>query len=253
MKNMGIVPYVISPKEKDVSIDETEAEAIKRKFIERTTGANAGQPIVNALPLDVTKLGSNLQEMDVSRLRMAFETRIAAVSRYPAAYLQFLVGLENGTSYASYKQAREQAFEQVVSPIMGVLGAQFTHQLLPDIDTTKGLQFFFDTSEVRVLQEDMDALFKRESETFRTGGTTIDQYLIALGKDPVGSPLGDIRFVPGMSTPTSPEKLIEDATSRPPVSAPVDPAIAKLGIGMADIDQYLRRLEEQMKEFTPEK
>lgn len=250
LKNMGITVPLFVPKDDSYSPTPQEALAFKEKWKQETTGNNAGNAMVMSIPLKPEKYTFSPQEMDLSTLRKIPESRIAAVTRYPAAYLQFLVGLENGTSYASYKQAREQAYEQVVIPIQSVLATNLTWQLLSEFDDSKGAQFFFDTSEVRVLQEDADALVKRETQVFAAGGSSLDQYLTALGKDPVGSPLGDIRMVPGLATPMSPEKLLEMATKEPeqPLAPlPIDPAsLAKF----AEIDRYMNELEEQMKGFV---
>jgi hypothetical protein len=101
-----------------------------------------------------------------------------------------------------------------------------------------------------VLEEDKDALVKRESEVFRSGASTIDQFYTAIGKKTLGAPLGDIRMVPGIASPMSPERLIEMATKPPeetPLTAPVDQeALAKL----LDIERLFEGLERQMKDFS---
>jgi HK97 family phage portal protein len=250
LKNMGIVVPLFMPKDDSYSPTPEEAKAFKEKWKQETTGENAGNAMVMSIPLKPEKYTFSPDEMDLGTLRKIPESRIAAVTRYPAAYLQFLVGLENGTSYASYEQAREQAYEQVVIPIQTVIATNFTWQLLNEFDDSKGTQFWFDTSEVRVLQEDADAKVKRETAVFAAGGSTLDQYLTALDKDPVGPPLGDVRMVPGLSTPMSPERMLELATKepeQPPAPLPIDPAsLAKF----AEVDRYLQELEEQMKGFV---
>ena len=82
----------------------------------------------------------------------------------------------------------------------------------------------------------------------------MDQYLTAVGKKAVGPPLGDIRMVPGLASPMSPERLIEMAKEKPnetPLTAtnqpPIDPAsLAKF----ADMEQMFERLETEMKGFV---
>lgn len=250
LKNMGIVVPLFMPRDDSYSPTPEEAKQFKEKWKQETTGANAGNAMVMSIPLKPEKYTFSPDEMDLGTLRKIPESRIAAVTRYPAAYLQFLVGLENGTSYASYEQAREQAYEQVVIPIQQTIAINLTWQLLSEFDAPKGAQFFFDTSEVRVLQEDEDAKVKRETQVFAAGGSSLDQYLTALGKDPVGSPLGDIRMVPGLATPMSPERLLETASKSPETQPappiPINPATLSK---FADVDEYLASLEKQMKEF----
>jgi hypothetical protein len=200
------------------------------------------------VPLKPEKYTFSPQEMDLAMLRQIPESRIAAVTRYPAAYLQFLVGLINGTSYASYKEAREQAYEQVVMPIQHVIATNFTWQLLPEFEDSKGAQFYFDTSEVRVLQEDRDSLFKREVAALSAGGQTVNQFLRALGRDTI--PQGDVFLLPSMSKPVTPERLLAMADGSEPAPeppTPIDPAsLAKF----ADMERWMDSLEEQMKGFV---
>jgi HK97 family phage portal protein len=247
LKNMGITVPLFMPKDDSYSPTETEARAFKAKWKQETTGANAGNAMVMTVPLKPEKYTFTPQEMDLASLRRIPESRIAAVTRYPAAYLQFLVGLENGTSYASYEQAREQAYEQVIMPIQHVIATNFTWQLLNEFDGAKGAQFYFDVSEVRVLQEDRNELFKREVAALSAGGQTVNQFLAALGRDTI--PNGDIFLIPSMSTPMTPERLraAAEKDEPPPVVPPIDPAsLAKF----ADMERWIDSLEEQMKGFV---
>lgn len=253
MANMGIQVPVISPKDKDVTLNPTEAAAMKELWMQKTTGSRAGEPVVMGESIDIEKFGFNPNELDLSQLRLIPESRVCAVCQISPAALQVMVGIQNGTSYASSEQARQQGYEEVIIPIQAVWAEEFTHQLLPEFEGSEGMEFVFDTSKVRVLEEDRDSLVKRESEIFRTGGSTLDQYLTAVGKKPVGDEaLGSIRMVPGLASPMSPERLLEMAKEKPnetplankPV---VDPAtLAKF----ADMEQMFERLENEMKGFV---
>jgi hypothetical protein len=162
--------------------------------------------------------------------------------------LQFPIGLEHGHYGAAYEQARQQGYENVIIPIQNHVSEDLTWQVLPEIDDTKGARIGFDISKVRVLQEDRDALYKRESDALRSGGVTFDQYLTSLGKEPIGPPMGDIRLIPTTSTPMSPEKLEATASDMTPKPEPppIDPAsLAKF----ADMDRMMSSMEEEMREF----
>ena len=249
MKNMGIQVPVISPKDKDVRVDATKAAAMKEGWMAKTTGDRVGEPVILTEPIDFEKVGFSPTELDLSALRLIPESRVAAVTGIPAATLQLMVGLQNGTSYASSQQARQQGYEEVVIPIQQVWAEEINWQLLPEFDDVEGAEFWFDTSNVRVLEEDKDALLKRESDVFKSGATTIDQFFTAIGKKPLGSPLGDIRMVPGLANPMTPDQLIgkADGSLAPePAPQPIDPAsLAKF----ADIERWFADLEAQMKGF----
>lgn len=253
MSNMGLQVPVFAPKDDTVSISPTAAAAMKEGWIQKTTGDRAGEPVIMTEPVTMEKFGFNPSELDLSALRLIPESRVCAVCQISPAALQVMVGIQNGTSYASSEQARQQGYEEVIIPIQTVWAEEFTHQLLSEFEGSEGAEFVFDTSKVRVLEEDRDALVKRESEIFKSGGSTLDQYLTAVGKKPVGPPLGDIRMVPGLSSPMSPERLIEMATKPPnetPLTSTDKPPIDSASLAkFADIDSYVQGLEQQMKEF----
>jgi phage portal protein BeeE len=252
MRNMGIQVPVFSPKEQ-APLSKEQLQQFKERWMQTTTGDRAGEPVFHTIPIDVEKFGFSPDELDLSRLRLIPESRVAAVTGIPAATLQLLVGLENGTSYASSEQARQQGYEEVVIPIQQVWAEEINWQLKPEFEATDDWEFWFDTTNVRVLEEDKDALVRREAEVFRVGGTTYDQFLTAIGKKPVGGELGEVRLIPGLSSPMSEERLV-DMAAKPPETTPLNPtsdqvdqaALAKL----ADIDSYLASLERQMKEFV---
>lgn len=248
MRNMGMVPYLLAPKESGVSISETAANAIKDNWLAKTRGANIGLPMVNAIPLDVTKLGLDPEQLDLSKLRMIPESRVAAITGIPAAMLQFMVGLENGTSFAAYREARQQGYESVVIPIQRVMARQLTEQLLPEFDKTKGARIYFDVSQVRVLQEDRDSLYKRAVLALQAGGISRNQFAASLNK-----PLPDkeeIFYVPNTATLMT-QELIEETAAEKPEPPPVAPVVDPNALGkVADIDRLIEQVELQMKDFV---
>jgi phage portal protein BeeE len=248
MRNMGIQVPVISPKDKDVRVDATKAAAMKEGWMAKTTGDRAGEPVILTEPIDFEKVGFSPTELDLSALRLIPESRVSAVTGIPAATLQLMVGLQNGTSYASSTQARQQGYEEVVIPIQQEWAEEINWQLLPEFKDTEGAEFWFDTSNVRVLEEDKDALVKRTVSQFSGGLITYDQALAACGLKPVGKPLGDYRMIPSLSTPTSPDQVLAmgNGSQKPQPIAPIDPAsLAKF----AEMDSFMESLERQMKEW----
>lgn len=247
LTNMGIQVPVIRPKDTNATLTPETAAAIKEGWKRKTTGDNAGEPVVWDYPVDIDKFGFNPSELDLANLRKAVESRVCAVCQINPAALQLMIGLENGTSYASSEQARQQVYEEVIIPIQSTWAQTIKWQLLTEFEGAENSDFIFDTSKVRVLQEDVNALVKREIEVFRNGGTTYDQFLTAIGKQPVSEPLGEIRLIPSTSQPTNPDQLIAKSDgSLAPV--PVDPAL-QAAANAADVQKMLANLEKEMAEF----
>lgn len=247
MKNMGMTRILLSPKDKESGPNQIEADRMKQQWIVNSTGENANSPMVVSGAMEVTKISSDPKELDLKELRNVPESRVAGVTGIPAIVLQFLVGLEHGHYGAAYEQARQQGYENVIIPIQNHISEDLTWQVLPEIDKTPGARLTFDTSKVRVLQEDRDALYKRESEALRSGGITINQYLSSLGKETI--PDGEIYLLPSTSNPMTIEKLKARAESvePDPVPPPPDPtSLAKF----ADFERMFAEMENQMKGFV---
>lgn len=253
LKNMGWARYTVSPKEKDgPSLSDTQAMAMKEQFMAAVSGENAGGVLINTIPVEVKEMGLNPADIDLSKLRMVPESRIAAVTGIPAAMLQFMVGLENGTSFAAYREARQQGYESVIIPIQSAIAEQLTWQLLPELDNTRGSRFSFDLSTVRVLQEDRDALYRRAVLALQAGGISRNQFNASLGKPPVDAE--EIYYVPGTAKPMTAERIeqtakgeIEESVLDPAMQ---DPATQAALAKFADMEQMFERLEAEMKGFV---
>lgn len=248
LRNLGRVPFVFSPKNPDDSLSETQAKAFKEQWIKETTGDNAGNPMINTIPLQMDQPGFNPNELDLSAMRKMFEARVAAVSNIPAPVLQFLVGQENGTSYASYEQARKQAWESCIIPILTHLQEDFTFQLLSEFNPKANQYIEFVTDEVPELQADENAIHKRAAEALKSGGITLDEYRQMIGRDPVEyEQAGDLYFIPSLVKLQTGEQMVED-DPEPQQPPPPDPAAVA---GFADMEKWFAELESQMNQFKP--
>jgi len=237
MKNMGIQVPVFTPKD-DQSLDLTQAMAMREQWITKTTGDQAGSPVFMTIPLDIEKFGFSPTELDLSKLRQIPESRVAAVTGIPASTLQFLVGLQNGTSYASSTQARQQGYEEVVIPMQAAIAEEINWQLLPELGGSPNEEFAFDTSKVRVLQEDQDALMKRVTVGYLGGVLKRSEARTMVGQEV--TPDDEVFFEPRGSGVL---KEGEDPTA---ASTQVPAKFASY----ADIDGYLGRLEESKEDFV---
>lgn len=168
MKNSGVGPFAISPKDGKVSIDKTERQRMQDSFRRKTSGDERGKPFVSGTAFEIIKTGFSPEELDLTKLRRLPEETIASLTGIPAIVLQFGAGLERAT-YSNYSEAREAAYESVVVPLWKYLTAEFDHQLLRDFDKSEKLETRYNTSDVRILQEDENKLVTRVGAAYRTG------------------------------------------------------------------------------------
>jgi HK97 family phage portal protein len=170
MKNMGIIPYVVSPADKDTDID---AEKVKESLIRQTTGDRANEPAVINGSIRVDKLGMTPAEMALDALRNVPEERLAGVLGIPGMVVGFGSAWSRST-FSNFAQATEAAYENYMVPLWRYLDEEFTHQLLlRDFDLPEtNRRVEHDLSKVRALQDDEDALYRRVGLAYQQGWIT---------------------------------------------------------------------------------
>lgn len=185
LRNMGVPGMIISPKDGGTTFSPEAAEAIKVKLRNETTGDRRGEPIVTSGPTSMETFGFSPNDLDLSTLRHLPESRIAASFGVPAAVVGFLSGMEQTAVGATLSELRELAYESGIVPIQRLLANECRTQLLDDfVDDLRPWRVRFDTSAVRVLQEDENERHARVREDYRAGVLTREEARRALGYVP---------------------------------------------------------------------
>ena len=222
LKNLGVPGVVVSPEEDNYASDE-ELEDMKQKFIERTTGSHRGEPLILTRKTNVSILSFSPQQMGLRELQRLPEERISAVLGIPAIVAGLGAGLDRST-FANYAEAREAAYESLVIPLQRLLSSDIQTQLLPEFGPgAKRQKAAFDTSSVRVLQDDQDKLTTRLVNAVGGGIMTPNEARSRLGLPPADDDDGDFRLLPGKLTPVDGEEPPAPVLSLPP-GVPVAPS-----------------------------
>lgn len=179
-RNMGVPGVVISPESlpgaggpQSVSLNPGARQEMEERWAEKFTGEGRGRPFISTLPLKVQPLGFSPADLAMDVMRRIPEERISAVLGVPAIVAGLGAGLARST-FANYKEAREAAYENGIIPRQRLIALQLDVQLLPDFapfvkGSTQAHWTGFDLSNVRALQDDQDALFKRLTVAYQGG------------------------------------------------------------------------------------
>ena len=181
-RNMGVPGVVISPESlpgaagggaSSVSLKPDARQEMEERWASKFTGDGRGRPFISALPLKVQPLGFSPADLAMDVMRRVPEERVSAVLGVPAIVAGLGAGLARST-FANYKEAREAAYENGIVPRQRLISVQLDVQLLPDFEPfveggVKGHWVGFDLSNVRALQDDQDALFKRLTVAYQGG------------------------------------------------------------------------------------
>jgi HK97 family phage portal protein len=189
LSNSGVPSVLISPRTEYAPTPE-EAEQIARTYQEKTAGKNKGKPLVITGAMKVEKMAFSPTELDIGTLRRVPEERISAVLGVPA----ILAGLGSGLAHATYSNAetlREFFTENKLIPLWKQVGEEITQQiLLKDYEGDDSVTAYYDYSQVRALQQDMDELYNRLNVGVQGGWITV-----AEAREQVGLPTNDSQNV----------------------------------------------------------
>lgn len=227
LANMGVPGVVLTPEAPlpPGPAGEAAAEAIKTKFRERFGGDRRGDVLVMGEPAKVQVLSFSPDQMDLTAMRRVPEERISAVVGVSAMVVGLGVGYEHSI-YNNYDVAYQALYETNLIPTQRLFAGELQVQLLPDLGDEKREKVSFDNSQVRVLQPDLDALWKRVGQGVGDAIITPNEAREAVGLRPL--PGADVLYVKMTVTPTDPAELIppEPAPAQQPASGGSQPPLA---------------------------
>ncbi len=160
----------------------------------------------------VTKVGSNMQEIDFKAIQGAGETRIAAAAGVPPVIVGLSEGLQAAT-YSNYGQARRRFADNTMRPLWRNAAGSLETLVPPPA----GSRLWYDDRDIQALAEDKKDLAEvrqLESQIIRTlgdGGWTpesVKEAVITGDWDRlVHSGLYSVQLQPPMPNGPSPEQL----------------------------------------------
>lgn len=159
--NMGVPGIVVAPRGGAAPAAD-DVKATKEYMKEGFAGSRRGEPLVMSGDTRVEQFGFSPEQLALRELRRIPEERVSSCLGVPAIVAGLGAGLDRST-FANYAEAREAAYQDNIIPAQRMLAEDVRFQLLPDFqpDDFRSYRFGFDLSNVRVLQEDRNALAER--------------------------------------------------------------------------------------------
>jgi HK97 family phage portal protein len=184
LKNYGIPGLVVTLPE-SATMKREDAIELQARIQAEYGGNNRGRVGVLAPGAKLEQLGFSPEALSLKALHDFPETRICAVLRVPPAVAYLGVGLEQSANYASLRVIYEAFTERTMIPLWALAGSRWTQSLKPDFTRESGLYLAYDLSEVRALQEDMDARYKRLDLAVQGGWIKKNEARAEVGFEPL--------------------------------------------------------------------
>lgn len=184
LTNLGIPGLVFSPEPGTgggmaapagkMGIPSEDREEIKASIVAKTSGKRRGEPIVLSRPTRFEQFQVDLDRYNLEHVWQHVETRLAAVVGWPA----ILAGLQAGLEAATYSNAaslRRFATENASIPTWEDDSETWTLALHDDFGLRPNEYIAYDYRQVRALQEDREALWKRVADAWSRNLLTLGQ------------------------------------------------------------------------------
>lgn len=208
LSNYGI-PGLVVTLPSETSLSPKQQDDLKASIEERFTRANRGRVGVLSGGATMDQFGFSPEQLNMKVLHDVPETRIAAVMGVDPLVARLGVGLEQTSNYASARQVRENFTELTIIPLWMMDQSKWNRKLKPDFTDDRNTIIAYDLTEVRSLQEDADAKWKRVTEAWRAGMLTREMALRELGMDADLDP-AEVLLVPTGTTYVEVGKALTD-------------------------------------------
>lgn len=166
-------------------IDENDAAFARERWQEAHGGAaNAGNVAVLGKDLEFQSTGNTFRDMVFDQVDARSEARICMTYGVKPILISAKVGMDRST-YSNYEQARKAWYEENVINEWKFLEVRVTRDLLRHFDPDPNHVARFDLSNIKALQEDRNASWKRSDEAYKARVITRDEARKEKGLDPM--------------------------------------------------------------------
>lgn len=251
-RNMGIPGLVVSPSTPGDQIAPEDVDAIRASLWQRTSGDNAGKPLVLRGSVKVERLGWSMVEMDLAKLRNGPSERICASLGLNAMALNLP---SDSKTYSNYAESLRAAYHDGLIPLAGAFAETLYRQLLPDLGDPANERVRFEWDCVDALAEDQNAKADRVGKLYQVYQViTRAEARVMLGLD-AEEGRDDVFFAeagPAKPEPTTttgdPASGMESESETPDPADPADPEAEATdsedpAAGVRRLDPFLRRRE----------
>ncbi len=175
--NVGMIPFVVSPRETNQQITEKQA-GVLRSELELRAKHKRGVPIVAGKAIRIDELGFSPSDMDLQSMAAIPEERVACVIGPNSYVLGFIP--ENSV-YTNFMEARRDAYESFLIPLQSYIAEKLTEDLLREFVEDENTRLEYDYSNVYAMQEWLAKKMEMWGKAFRDGIATRGHVSSAIG------------------------------------------------------------------------
>jgi HK97 family phage portal protein len=150
-------------------VTREQAVAVKERLQSQYNSDNGAGVVVMTSPVKIEKVSHTPSDMALDTLRMLPETRICALMGLNPMVLGLTSGLAHST-YSNYQESQQQAWEDGMLPLCGLIAEAFTFGLLPEFNEYQDGDYIeYDYTKVKALMDNRTEEAKRATELYKAG------------------------------------------------------------------------------------
>lgn len=193
IRNFG-VPGMIATPRGDWTTSEADAEAVKSKVEDATTGEARGGVVVLTGAYDLVKAGWSPEEIGLSKIPNESRSQVLAAMGLNA--LAVGLGSKETSDGTGMGEAVRSAWVHGLMPLQMAFASDLTQQLLPDFEdpdrVRRGeIKVTWDWSQVAELEDREQILANRAIRSYQAGVLTLNESRDICGYQPSSSPDAD--------------------------------------------------------------
>lgn len=227
LENYAVPGLVVWPTNGGV-IDKDDAEALTAKLRQKFGGKNRGNIAVMSKESKVEQFGFSPEEINMPGVHNHAEERISGVMGIPALLAGLGAGLQRSIQ-DNGRQLREYFTETKLVPEWRADGRKLTAALREDFTRDPRIHIGYDLTDVRALQEDEDAKYRRLSTATRKPFITRNEARADVGLDPIDA------WDAEDERPAQPAPAVPADTSSPDATTPDTQKL------LDDLDRWQRK------------
>lgn len=198
LKNSGASTLVITP-ENGSSFTADEARDMRISTQQRTSGEQAGTPLVLTVPAKVAGLGANPGELLLTDIDSGAVARICAAFGFSPMAVNLP---DTQRTYSNYGESLKSSWKNGIIPVVDHMVDRWNHVLMGRYDRTGRMKIVACYEHIQELAEDRSELAKTASLLFEKGIAMQNEARAMVGLEAVDG--GDV-FAHELKGPESPE------------------------------------------------
>ena len=148
----GVVVSVARQRREELALSREDVVAVTKMVEDLVTSTDVGKSMTSPVPVNVSRLEPQFQDLDTTRFHNIVEERICAALGIQPSVVGFGTGVHSTRIGATALENKRESWRSGVLPLIRILGETFTQYLVPKFTDDPTTQVVIGTDDIPDLQ-----------------------------------------------------------------------------------------------------